>query len=317
MNGDLAAAARGLARGAVLALAALAVCAGPARAAAERPGLLVAASFPVLADMARRVAGDRADVRSVVPAGGDPHAYDLTPRNMTDLEKAGLIVVNGLGFEGYLGRYLADDKFRGRIVVASAGAATLPGDDGAADPHAWQNPANGAVYAGNIAEGLCGADPGNCASYRENARAYARELAAIDEYYLKAFGALPPGDRVIVTPHEAFGYLGARYGLRIVSPAGTGSGAEPSARRVAEIADLLDRGAVKGVFREKNGNASVLERLAGDRGIASGELYADTLDESGPCSAYAGMLRHNLGAILSAVSPGREVPGPAGRDPEK
>ena len=83
----------------------------------------VVASFGILGDITKQIAGDKVKVTTIVPVDSDPHAYDLTPANMIDLDKGNLIIINGLGFEGYLERYLNQDKFKNKIVVASKGVS--------------------------------------------------------------------------------------------------------------------------------------------------------------------------------------------------
>ena len=113
---------------------------------------------------------------------------------------------------------------------------------------------------------------------------------------------MPQENRVIITTHDAFGYLARHYDLRILSPFGLSTGSEPSAKRIAELKAIISRGVVKAVFMEKNGNNTILDQLAGDRKIKNVELYADTLAPEGECSTYVGILNHNLDAIVGAIS---------------
>ena len=170
------------------------------------------------------------------------------------------------------------------------------------DPHAWQNPLNGALYARNIADALCKADEADCEYFKKRADGYIAELKALDNKYRKLLAGVPQENRVIITTHDAFGYLARHYDLRILSPFGLSTGSEPSAKRIAELKDIISRGVVKAVFMEKNGNNTILDQLAGDRKIKNVELYADTLAPEGECSTYVGILNHNLDAIVGAIS---------------
>lgn len=300
--------------------------------AGERMTLLT--SFGIIQDITENVAGDRADVKVIVPVGSDPHAYNLTPANMIDMEKSDLIIINGLSFEGYLERYLSQEKYRQKIVVVSDGIEKQAFKEehekhhhdadhdhadhdhdadhdhhghhhhhhhGGTDPHAWQNPLNGVIYAENIAKALCIRDEANCSYYRDNAAKYAASLTALDKKYKDIFEKIPKENRVLVTTHDAFGYLARHYDLRILSPFGLSTGSEPSARRIAELKDIISRGVVKAVFMEKNGNNAILDQLAGDKKISNVELYADTLAPGGECSTYLGIMNYNLKAITDAV----------------
>src|ERR1700677_1166986 len=120
-------------------------------------GAEAVASFSVLADMARRIGGGQFEVASLVPPNGDPHAWQPTASDSRMLNEASLLIENGLGLEGWIARLSAASGFRGTRIVASAGVTPRLMREGAAtsiDPHAWQNPRNGVIYARNIAEGL-------------------------------------------------------------------------------------------------------------------------------------------------------------------
>jgi zinc/manganese transport system substrate-binding protein len=161
--------------------------------AADR--LPVVASFSILADMIREIGGDRIDLSVLVGPNGDVHVYQPSPADGKAMARAKLIVVNGLGFEGWFERLTRSADAKGTVIAATAGIKprALPEEDGhdldreagghdheEADPHAWQSVANAKVYVANIRDGLIAADPGGKATYEANAAAYLAKLDALD-----------------------------------------------------------------------------------------------------------------------------------------
>ena len=142
----------------------------PARAD-ER--LKVVASFSILGDLARNVGGARVDVTTLVGADGDAHVYVPAPADARKIADARLVIVNGLGLEGWLPRLVRSAGGKAAIVTATSGIAPLTlGAD--ADPHAWQSVANARIYVGNIRDAMVAADPGSAPVFGANAEAYLR-----------------------------------------------------------------------------------------------------------------------------------------------
>src|SRR3954467_10637391 len=134
------------------------------------------ASFSILGDMLRQVGGDRVEVITLVGPNGDAHVYQPTPSDAKHLSEAKVLVINGLGFEGWIARLEQSSGFKGLVVTASNGITPLLMEEGGGakpkrvtDPHAWQNLANGRIYIGNIRDGLIGADPEGRQAYEGNA----------------------------------------------------------------------------------------------------------------------------------------------------
>ena len=204
----------------------------PARA------LEVVASFTVLADMVREVGGDRVRVTSLVRADGDPHAYEPSPDDARTLRGADVVVINGLGLEGWMTRLIAASGTRAVPVAATARVpARRMQEDGKTvdDPHAWNSVANAPAYVASIAAALVAADPAGTAAYQANATRYTAELQALDAYVRQQVGAVPPGRRKVLMSHDAFGYFAAAYGVTVLSPVGLSTEAEASARGVAAL----------------------------------------------------------------------------------
>ena len=289
-----------------------------ARAAEPLP---VVASFSILGDFVTRVGGERVQVSTLVGPGSDGHVYQPTPADAKRLTQARLVVVNGLGFEGWINRLIKSSGYKGTVVVASKGSELLErrpakaasqdkGHErhhhhGTRDPHAWQDVSNALRYVDTIAQALSSVDPEGRAHYMENARRYREELAALDTELKTAFQALPAERRSVVTPHDAFAYFARAYGLRFVAPRGVSNETEPSAADVARVIQLVKRENIPAVFVESITDARLIERIRQESGArVGGTLYSDALTgKDGPAPNYVAMMRHNATTLLAALRP--------------
>ncbi len=286
--------------------------AGPAAAAQ----LQVVATFSILADMVRQIGGERVAVRSLVAAGGDAHVYRPSPAEARNVASAGLLVVNGLGFEGWIQRLITVSGYQGPVVTVSDGVTPRQGANDAdhshghahghdtrVDPHAWQDLGNARIYAGNIAAALTRVDPAGSAAYAEGLQRYLAAIAAT-EVEIRALAArLPENRRRVVTPHEAFGYFGAAYGLTFQAPQGMTSEAEASATRTAALIREIRQEGLPAIFTEATTDPRLLLQIARETGARiGGTLYADTLSApDGPAPTYLEMMRHNMRTIADAM----------------
>ena len=226
--------------------------AGPAQAQAPEK-LPVVATFSILADFARNVGGERVAVTSLVGPDGDTHVYQPKPADAKELGAARLILVNGLGLEGWIDRLIKASGATAPVIVATKGIKPQhmreEGHTGA-DPHAWQSIANAKIYVANIRDALIAADPGGAAVYRANAESYLEKLAALEQEVIAAIAKIPPKQREIITTHDAFGYFGSAYGFRFIAPEGISTETEASARDVAKIIRQIKAQAIPAVFLE-------------------------------------------------------------------
>jgi zinc/manganese transport system substrate-binding protein len=266
------------------------------------------ASFSVLADMVRRVGGGLVSVISLVPANGDAHIWQPTAADSRALSEAALLVENGLGLEGWMARLDQASGFRGVRVIASHGviARTMrEGTEISIDPHAWQNPRNGVIYAHGIARGLAAADPAHAETYRANADAYIAEIEAADTWIASQFAPIPMAARRIITTHDAFGYYGDRYGITFLAVEGLSTDAEPSAKAIAGLVAQVKREKARTVFLENMTDPRLAQMLARETGATlSGPLYSDALSPpDGPAANYLAMLRYNTGFFVRAMTP--------------
>jgi zinc/manganese transport system substrate-binding protein len=269
------------------------------------------ASFSILGDMVSQVGGDRVEVVTLVGPDGDAHVYEPTPADAKTLAGSQLLLVNGLGFEGWMDRLEKSSGFKGKVVVASTGVTprTMVEEEGGkpemiTDPHAWQNLANGKIYVANIRDALIAADPEGKATYEANAAKYLGEIMQEDDAVRAAIATLPKDRRKIITSHDAFGYFGAAYGLEIIAPEGVSTESEASAQDVAKIIRQIKAENIPAVFIENITDHRLLDQIARETGAKiGGTLYSDALSGPvGPASTYLDMFHHNIGALTAALS---------------
>jgi zinc/manganese transport system substrate-binding protein len=263
----------------------------------------VVASFSILGDFAREVGGDRVAVTTLVGANSDVHVYTPSPSDAQKVSNARLLIINGLGLEGWLPRLVQSSGGKAAIVTATTGVA--PRRLGAdADPHAWQSVANAKIYVGNIRDGLSRADPANASTYGANAAAYLARLDALDGEVRAAVAQIPEARRKVISTHDAFGYFAAAYGLAFIAPQGVSTESEPSARDIASIITQVRAGKIPAVFLENITDPRLMRRIAAETGArVGGTLYSDSLtEEKGDAPTYIDMVRHNIKALTSALT---------------
>ena len=291
------------------ALAALLPIASPPARAADT--IKVAASFTVLGDMVNQIGGDRVEVKAFVGPNGDAHVYEPSPGDVKALAESKILVVNGLGLEGWMARLQKSSGFKGKMITATTGVRTRQMEEEEhgttrkiIDPHAWQSLANGKIYVQNIRDGLIAADPAGRDTYQANAAKYFAEIDTVEKDVKAKIDALPPARRQIITTHDAFGYFGATYGMEFIAPEGVSTESEASARDVAKIIRQIKAEKVPAVFLENVTDPRLLDQIARETGAKiGGTLYSDALsDQKGPAATYLDMFRHNAATLSAALS---------------
>lgn len=179
-------------------------------------------------------------------------------------------------------------------------------DEAVADPHGWQSLPAAKIYVENIRDGLIAVDPDGRAVYEANAKAYLKEIDALDGEIRAAVEKIPEARRVVVTSHDAFGYFGREYGIAFLAPNGISSDSEASAKAVARIIDQVREQQIRAVFLENVSDPRLLQQIAEETGAKiGGTLYSDALSApEGPAATYLAMMRHNLEELTEALQPG-------------
>lgn len=310
----------------LMALAVVAVMAASPSWSADK--MKVVASFTILGDMAANVGGEHVSVTTLVGPNGDAHIYEPTPADARALSEADLVLVNGLGFEGWIDRLIKASGYKGPVVVASDGISPLQAKEehehdldhasgaseaaeestdhhhGVSDPHAWQDLANGRIFVANIAKALAAADPAHAQAYRLRAEAYDRELAALDREIRSRLNAVPRDRRKVITSHDAFQYFGRAYGIAFHAPVGLSTESEPSADEVAALVHQMKEEGIRALFVENITDPRLMRQLARETGaVIGGMLYSDSLsDPQGPAATYLDMFHHNADEIAKAFT---------------
>src|SRR5262245_12558478 len=269
----------------------------------------VVATFAILADFASNVGGDALEVGSLVEPNGDAHTYSPTPADAKRLASAKLILVNGLGFEGWMDRLVKASGTKALLVTTSTGVKPRKADDedqhdhGKIDPHAWQSVANAKVYVANIRDALAKADPRRRAVYEANAAAYLAKLDALENEVKQTIAAIPAARRKVITTHDAFGYFGSTYGMQFIAPQGVSTEAEVSARDVAKIIRQIKTQKIPAVFMENVTDPRLMQRIAEESGAKiGGKVFSDALSgPHGPASTYLDMMHNNLTEFRKAL----------------
>ncbi len=288
---------RGPGRASTLAvLLALAGCEQSPPAGPARP-LVVASNF-ALYDFARHVAGDRAEVASLIPPGVAPHDWEPSPRDVADARRARLFVYNGGGLEPMAERLVTEIAGKGPVVLNATGGLPLLGKD----PHVWLDPLLAQRQVDAIAAGLARADAAGRAIYERNAAAYRARLGALHDTL--AAGLETCARRDLVTSHEAFAYFARRYRLEPVAVMGLAPESEPNPRDLARLVRFARARNVKVVFFETLVSPRVAETIArevGARTLVLNPIEGLTREEAAAGTDYVGLMRANLDNLRVAL----------------
>jgi len=299
-----------------LAALAAAALAFPAQAQEKvQEKIKVLASFSILGDLVREVGGARVEVSTLVGPNMDMHGFQPTPANAKAVAGAKLVVINGLGLEGWADRLVKAANYKGARLVASKGVKALTAEteghghnhkhkhSDRYDPHAWQEVANVKIYVANIRDALAGVDPEGKETYTKNAAAYLQKLDTLEAEIKQLFAGLSEKERRVITSHDAFHYFGDAYGIEFLAAQSAGGDTQPSARDVARLIQQIRKQGVKAVFIENISNPRIIEQIAKETGAKiGGTLYSDALsDAGGPAPTYLDMMRHNAKTIASAL----------------
>lgn len=282
----------------------------PTSAAQEQ--IQVTASFSILGDLVRAVAGDRVVVTTLIGPDEDAHVFEPRPADARGILKSSLLVSNGLGFEPWMQRLVQSAGYKGEVLLASKGVKVraMAGDNGhkghdhgEADPHAWQNPTNTIIYVRNIAAALTRLDAAGASTYQRNSEAYIQELQALDTWARAQFASIAADKRKVITSHDAFGYFAAHYGLTFLAPQGVSTGVDSSAKDVARLIRQIKHDKIRAVFIENMSNPKLIEQVAKDTGVVPGlPLYVDALSASDEAGAsYLKMMRHNVSTLVAGM----------------
>ncbi len=276
--------------------------------------LQVTATTGMIADVVREVGGEHVDVTGLMGPGTDPHLYKASQGDIRRLDDAEIVFYNGLHLEGTMAEMmekLSDRKPTVAVAEAIPEDQLITTDDkgnAALDPHVWFDVEHWITAAEVVRDTLIEHDEANSADYQAQAAAYIKELEQLDQYATERMAEIPEAGRVLVTAHDAFGYFGKAYGIKVMGLQGISTASEYGSRDVSELRDFLVENKIKAVFIEssvpKRSIEAVIEGASklGHEVTIGGELFSDAMGEEGtPEGTYIGMVRHNVDTIANAL----------------
>lgn len=300
--------------------------AAPAGGGNRAARLRVVTTTAHVADLVRGVAGERAPAESLMGEGVDPHTYKLTRSDSVRLSEAGLVLYSGLHLEGKMTEVLEGMAAAGRPVVEVAKSVPpelllrLEDAGGQADPHYWMDPTLWSEAAAGVGAALAKADPAGEAEFGAGVGRVRRELAELDRYAAEVLGSIPAERRVLLTSHDAFNYLGRRYGLRVMGVQGISTESEAGVKDVENLVAVIVREKVPAVFVESSVSPRTIEavvagaRARGHEVKVGGSLFSDALGAPGTYEGtYLGMMDHNVTTIARALGGKAPAGGLRGR----
>ena len=267
----------------------------------------VVTTFTVIADMARNVAGDAADVDSITKPGAEIHNYQPTPRDILKARKADLVLWNGLNLERWFEKFLANLAGVPSVTVSDGVTPLSIGGgpyEGKPNPHAWMSPDNALIYVENIRKGLTEVDPANAAVYDANAKAYAEKIKAEIEPMRAELARLPDNERWLTTSEGAFSYLARDFGLKELFLWPVNADQQGTPQQVRHVIDMVRETHIKAVFSESTISDKPARQVAEETGAAyGGVLYVDSLSEpDGPVPTYLDLLRVTVETIVKGLT---------------
>lgn len=289
---------------------------GSTTSAGDKPRVVVTSTM--LADLVRALAAEDFEVAGLMAPGVDPHTYEMPARAIALIKGADAVFYNGHLLEGKMPDLLEPLAAQGKSIVAVAEALppesllTAEGFEGHADPHVWGDVALWKAAIEPVKEALQYLRPDCSEAIARRSAAYAAELDSLDGWIRERLGRIPEKNRLIMTSHDAFNYFGRAYGVEVVGVQGISTATEAGLADIVAAVDLVKTRGVKAIFVESSVSRATIERIAKDAGVAiGGELYSDSCGpagkietaegESWDVGTYAGMMKHNVHAIVEAL----------------
>ena len=271
---------------------------------ANDSSIRVVTSFSILEDLVvKELGGQYVSVVNLVGRNSDAHMYQPKPSDAVAIAKADLVVFNGLGFEGWIPRLIKNSGYKNQQIIASRGVDAIKNGK-EIDPHAWQSFHNIRLYIQNISQMLIQLRPQHVEALTKRQQKYLDSVSNLEQRLKKQFASIPPNKRIVVTSHDAFGYLGREFKIQFLAPLGLSLEVEASAEDVAAIIDQIREQSVKALFVENINNPRLLELISAETNVTiGGRLYSDALSEvEGPASTYLKMMRYNIESLINRLN---------------
>jgi ABC-type Zn uptake system ZnuABC Zn-binding protein ZnuA len=291
----------------LLALSPWLTASGACRPATDTPSTVdVVTTTTMLADLATQLAGDDLQVRSIMHPGGDPHLYQPTPSDARLIASARVVLVSGLGLEGWIEDLVRNAGGDATIIVVGEVVEPIrhPEYPDGTDPHFWFDPTAWSAASIAVEDALVAVvDEAAQPTLRARGSAYRETLSSLDTWTQAQLNTVPEAQRHLVTSHDAFNYFARRYDLRVSGLQGITTETQPSQREIADLIDMIRDTGVRSVFVETSVNPTLSERVASEAGVGtSGPLYSDSLGAAdGPAATYLGTFTENVRMIVEGL----------------
>lgn len=273
----------------------------------------VVATTGMVADLARHIGGDRVAVIGLMGPGVDPHYYKASQGDLARMTNADIVFFNGLFLEGKMEDIFAKMARSKKVVAISSGIneevlRRPPEFLGHFDPHIWFDVSLWSQTIEAVVASLSELDPNGAEVYRENGERYRATLDGLHQWVIEQIDQIPQDQRVLITAHDAFGYFGLAYGVKVIGLQGISTVAEYGVNDVTRMVDQIVEGQVKAIFVESSVPARSIEAVRQgclDRGfdvVIGGTLYSDAMGGVGSgADSYVGMVKSNVNTIVGAL----------------
>ncbi|MFA5997401.1 MAG: zinc ABC transporter substrate-binding protein [Candidatus Paceibacterota bacterium] len=268
----------------------------------------IVGSFYPVSYAAGAVGGNLVSVRTLVPSGVEPHDFEPSSRDFVDIGNADILIYNGAGLEPWVQKWEAGTSIRPKHIINMSTAlrdrgVVLLEKNGAVDPHFWVDPVVMKVEAEIIRDVLVGVDSTNQQIFIDNAKRLTNLLDVLDQRFRA--GLTSCAIKNIIVGHEAFDYLGHRYGFPVTSISGISPDEEPAPKDLARIIALVKEKGVKYIFFETVASPKFSELIA--REVGGGTLALNPLESLTPNEVqsgedYVSIMETNLVNLQKAMS---------------
>lgn len=274
----------------------------------------VVTTVGMITDIVRNVAGEHATVTGLIGEGIDPHLYKPTRSDLIALRRADVIFYNGLMLEGKMADVLIRMARQGKPVYAvtdtilDQGDYVMTDEQEHFDPHVWMDVKGWMLGVEVVASALSQYDPKHASDYKANAAAYLEKLKALDDYARQSLASIPEQQRVLITAHDAFSYLGRAYGLEVRGIQGISTESEAGVKDIETLIDFIVANKIPAVFIETSVSDKNIRALIegvesrGQKIVIGGALFSDAMGKAGTYEGtYIGMIDNNVTMITRAL----------------
>ena len=271
--------------------------------------------YPVY-DFAKKVGGDKVDVTNLVPAGTEPHDWEVSTSDIVNLEKADMLIYNGAGIENWTDKVINTLENKDIVYVKTSEGLDIHKvseedshsheedghSHGSYDPHTWLSIKNAKKEMENIKDALVKYDPDNAKYYEDNYEEYAKKFDELDKKYSDTLG--PIENKTIIVAHEAFGYLCSDYNITQEGIEGLTPDSEPDPARMSEIIKFAKENNVKTIFFEELVSPKVAETIAKEIDAKTevlNPLEGLTEEQINNGEDYFTVMEHNLEVLYESM----------------